>query len=63
MSGPFGGYFTFLRDGPMNGFAFLAYAEQVLAPELRSGEILVMDNLPAHKISGVRAAIMARQSG
>ena len=44
-------------DGPMNGVAFLAYAEQVLAPELRPGDIVVMDNLPAHKITGVRAAI------
>ena len=41
----------------MNGAAFLAYAEQVLAPELRPGDIVVMDNLPAHKISGVRDAI------
>lgn len=46
-----------LLDGPMNGPAFLAYTEQVLAPELRPGDIVVMDNLPAHKISGVREAI------
>src|SRR5918996_3813347 len=46
-----------LLDGPMNGSAFLAYAEQVLAPELHPGDIVVMDNLPAHKISGVREAI------
>ena len=46
-----------LLDGPMNGPAFLAYAEQVLAPELRPGDIVVMDNLPSHKISGVRDAI------
>lgn len=46
-----------LLDGPMNGPAFLAYAEQVLAPELRPGDIVVMDNLPAHRISGVREAI------
>jgi transposase len=46
-----------LLDGPMNGPAFLAYAEQVLAPELRPGDLVVMDNLPAHKISGVREAI------
>lgn len=46
-----------LLDGPMNGPAFVAYAEQVLAPELRPGDIVVMDNLPAHKISGVREAI------
>lgn len=46
-----------LLDGPMNGPAFLAYAEQVLAPELRPGDIVIMDNLPSHKISGVREAI------
>lgn len=46
-----------LLDGPMNGPAFLAYAQQVLAPELRPGDIVVMDNLPSHKISGVREAI------
>lgn len=46
-----------LLDGPMNGAAFLAYTEQVLAPELRPGDVVVMDNLPAHKISGVREAI------
>lgn len=46
-----------LLDGPMNGPAFLAYAEQVLAPTLAPGDIVVMDNLPAHKIGGVREAI------
>jgi transposase len=46
-----------LLDGPMNGPAFLAYAEQVLAPDLTPGDIVVMDNLPAHKVSGVRDAI------
>lgn len=44
-----------LLDGPMNGNTFLAYAKQVLA-ELRPGDVVVMDNLPAHKISGVREA-------
>ena len=47
-------------DGPMNGAAFLAYVEQVLAPTLRRDDTVVMDNLPAHKVAGVRAAIMAR---
>ena len=41
----------------MNGAAFLAYVEQVLVPTLQPGDIVVMDNLPAHKPSGVRAAI------
>jgi transposase len=46
-------------DGPMNGPAFLAYVEQVLAPTLAPGETVIMDNLPAHKVAGVRAAIEA----
>ena len=44
-------------DGPMNGTVFLAYAEQVLAPTLQPGDIVIMDNLPAHRASGVREAI------
>ena len=43
----------------MNGAAFLAYTEQVLVPELEPGDIVIMDNLPAHKITGVRTAIQA----
>ncbi len=46
-------------DGAMNGTAFLAYVEQVLVPTLSPGDIVVMDNLPAHKNSGVRSAIEA----
>lgn len=48
-----------LLDGPMHGAAFLAYVQQVLAPELTPGDVVVMDNLPAHKVAGVRAAIEA----
>jgi transposase len=44
-------------DGPMDGAAFLAYVEQVLVKELIPGDIVVMDNLPAHKVTGVRQAI------
>jgi transposase len=44
-------------DGAMNGEAFLAYVEQMLAPTLSSGDIVVMDNLPSHKVAGVREAI------
>jgi len=48
-----------LLDGPMDGEAFLAYARRVLAPELAPGDIVIMDNLPAHKVAGVREAIEA----
>jgi len=48
-----------LLDGPMNAAAFLAYIEQVLVPTLNAGDIVVMDNLPAHKPTGVRRAIEA----
>ena len=46
-------------DGAMNGAAFLAYVKQVLAPTLKPGDIVVMDNLPAHKPSSIREAIEA----
>lgn len=46
-------------DGPMTGCAFLAYVQQALAPTLEPGDIVVMDNLPAHKTQDVRAAIAA----
>lgn len=46
-------------DGAMNGPAFLAYVEQVLVPALSPGDVVVMDNLPAHKPAAVREAIEA----
>jgi hypothetical protein len=46
-------------DGPMNGTAFLAYVQQVLVPELKPGDIVIMDNLSAHKGCQVRDAIEA----
>jgi transposase len=49
-----------LLDGPMNGECFLAWVEQMLAPTLRPGHVVVMDNLPAHKVAGVRQLIEAR---
>jgi len=48
-----------LLDGAMNGDAFLAYVRQVLAPTLRPGDIVVMDNLGCHKGAEVRKAIEA----
>ena len=50
-------------DGAMDGPAFRAYIEQVLVPDLREGDVVVMDNLPAHKVSGVRDAIGAAGAG
>jgi DDE superfamily endonuclease len=41
-------------DGPMNGACFRAYVEHFLAPTLRKGDVVVMDNLPSHKVAGVR---------
>jgi len=41
----------------MDGECFLAYVEQMLAPTLRPGDVVVMDNLPAHRVKGVRGAI------
>jgi transposase len=46
--------------GAVDGLVFRAYVEQVLAPTLEAGEIVIMDNLGAHKVKGVREAIEAR---
>jgi transposase len=46
-------------NGAINGELFLAYVEQVLAPTLTRGDIVVMDNLGSHKVAGVRKAIEA----
>jgi transposase len=46
-------------DGPMTGLAFRAYVEQCLAPALAPDDVVVLDNLAAHKIDGVRQAIAA----
>jgi transposase len=44
----------------LNGPTFRAYVEQALAPALAPGDVVVLDNLPAHKVSGIREAIAAR---
>lgn len=46
-------------DGAMTGAAFLAYVEQVLVPSPEPGDVVVMDNLPAHKPVAIRNAIEA----
>jgi transposase len=50
-------------DGALDGEAFLAYVRQVLAPTLAAGDIVVMDNVPVHKVAGVREAIAAKGAG
>ena len=46
-------------DGAINGETFRAYVEQFLAPTLKPGDIVIMDNLASHKVAGVREAIAA----
>ena len=46
-----------LLDGAMDGDAFRTYIEHVLVPTLEPGDIVVMDNLPAHKVAAVRGAL------
>jgi transposase len=46
-------------DGPVNGEIFVAYVEQFLAPVLKPGDVVIMDNLSSHKAAGVREAIEA----
>ena len=50
----------FVLDGPMDGECFFAYVEQVLAPSLHPGDVVIIDNLPAHRVNGVKAVIEAR---
>lgn len=46
-------------DGPINGEIFLAWIKQHLAPTLKKGDIVVMDNLSSHKVQGVLEALDA----
>jgi transposase len=48
-----------ILGGPMDGAAFRAYVAKVLIPELAPGDGVVLGNLPAHGVSGVREAIAA----
>ena len=47
-------------EGAVDGAVFRAYIEQVLAPTLIEGDVVVMDNLGAHKVKGIREAIEGR---
>jgi transposase len=49
----------FVLDGPINREAFETYVEKVLVPELRTGDIVIMDNLSSHKGPCVREMIAA----
>ena len=46
-----------LLDGPVNAAAFKTYVEKVLAPTLRPGDLVIMDNLSSHKGKAIRQAI------
>ncbi len=47
----------FVLEGPMNGLTFVEYVKQCLVPTLRRRDTVIMDNLPSHKVPGVREAI------
>lgn len=50
---------TMTVDGGTDGDVFRSYVAQVLAPQLRPGNVVIMDNLKAHKVAGIREAIEA----
>jgi len=54
---------TMVLDGPMDGLAFEAYVTQVLVPTLKPDDIVVMDNLAAHKRAEVAIAIASSSDG
>lgn len=49
----------FVLDGAVNAAAFEVYVEKILIPELRPGDIVIMDNLSSHKQPAVRRLIEA----
>ncbi|MEQ1785267.1 MAG: IS630 family transposase [Hyphomonadaceae bacterium] len=51
----------FVLDGPMDRAAFTEYVRQVLVPELRAGDVVILDNLPGHK--GEEAAELVEACG
>lgn len=50
----------FALDGALDGEAFLVYIREILSPTLADGDIVVMDNLPSHKVAGVQDLIQAK---
>jgi len=49
-------------EGATDGEVFRAYVEQVLGPSLQPGDVVIMDNLRAHKVAGIREAIEERRA-
>ena len=47
----------FVFEGALNGDIFRVYVQQLLTPSLKPGDIVIMDNLSSHKVSGIREAI------
>lgn len=47
-------------NGAVDGIVFKVYVEEVLGPTLTTGDVVVMDNLPAHKVAGIKELIEAR---
>ena len=58
-SAPGGAAALMVLDGPMNSAAFRVCFEQVLVPNLAAGDVVILDNLPAHTVNGGREAIEA----
>ncbi len=55
------GFLTGLSfDGGTNGDTFLWFLEEILVPKLWSGAVVIMDNLPAHKVHGDRGDLQSR---
>ena len=50
----------YVFDGAINGQRFRAYVEQMLAPTLAPGDIVLLDNLRSHKVAGIAEAVAAR---
>ena len=48
-----------VTDGPIDGEMFLAYVRNFLCPTLDPGDIVILDNLSSHKVTGVESAILA----
>jgi transposase len=46
-------------DGPMNAQTFVTYLKECLVPKLRRGDVVMMDNLPVHRVAAVREVIEA----